>query len=336
MEHWLPLFHEKMSTLFDYIGGCGLSLDHLAEEAARSRLDQISEYFDARKEALDKNSFGAAPYKPLATGAAVPDVRRMERPARCPARTASLAVRPATDCRQQAVRSMAGEVGRSFAAERATPGANVFDAVRLHIDDLRNSGKRVVIAAWTEGAASRLETILKDHGVAPIAAATSWAEVQSRPGDVVSTVVLGLEHGFETADIAVIAEQDILGDRLVRRAKKSRRAGDFIAELSSVSVGDLVVHVDHGIGRFEGLRTILVQNAPHDCLFLQYAAGDRLFLPVENIELLSRYGSDVAGVELDRLGSGSWQARKARMKERVREIADALIRTAAARAAQGR
>ncbi|MGH6875237.1 MAG: DEAD/DEAH box helicase, partial [Aestuariivirgaceae bacterium] len=124
---------------------------------------------------------------------------------------------------------------------------------------------------------------------------------------------------------------DILGDRLVRRVKKTKRASDFISELASVSPGDLIVHIDHGIGRFEGLRTIDVQGAPHDCLFLLYAGGDRLFLPVENIELLSRYGSEETGVELDRLGGVAWQARKARLKQRVKEMADELIRTAAAR-----
>ncbi|MDP4823121.1 MAG: transcription-repair coupling factor, partial [Aestuariivirgaceae bacterium] len=118
--------------------------------------------------------------------------------------------------------------------------------------------------------------------------------------------------GFETPDIAIIAEQDILGDRLVRRGRKAKKAADFLTELSSLDPGDLVVHVDHGIGRFEGLKTIEVQGAPHDCLFLTYAGGDRLFIPVENIELLSRYGSEVAGVQLDKLGGGAWQARKAK------------------------
>ena len=151
--------------------------------------------------------------------------------------------------------------------------------------------------------------------------------------DVVCLVVLGLESGFETEDFAIIAEQDILGDRLVRRARRHRKATDFIAELQSLTPGDLVVHVEHGIGRFEGLKVIDVQGAPHDCLYLSYAGGDRLFLPVENIELISRFGSDEAGVQLDRLGSGAWQARKAKLKERVREIADELIKTAAARAA---
>ena len=101
--------------------------------------------------------------------------------------------------------------------------------------------------------------------------------------------------------------------------------------MTSLSAGDLVVHVDHGIGRFVGLRAIEAAGAPHDCLEIHYAGGDKLFLPVENIELLSRYGSEETGVELDRLGGGAWQARKARMKSRIREIANELIKIAAER-----
>ena len=80
-----------------------------------------------------------------------------------------------------------------------------------------------------------------------------------------------------------------------------------------------------------GCATIEAAGAPHDCLELHYAGGDKLFLPVENIELLSRYGSEEAGVELDRLGGVAWQARKARMKKRIREIAGELIKIAAER-----
>jgi transcription-repair coupling factor (superfamily II helicase) len=117
----------------------------------------------------------------------------------------------------------------------------------------------------------------------------------------------------------------------VRKARKNKKAADFLSELSALSPGDLVVHVDHGIGRFEGLKTIEVQGAPHDCLLLIYAGNDRLFLPVENIELLTRYGAEDNGTQLDRLGGGAWQAKKARLKERIREIAEDLIKTAAAR-----
>jgi transcription-repair coupling factor (superfamily II helicase) len=330
MEHWLPLFYDRLETLFDYIGESVVSLDHLADEAVPSRLEQIGEYYRARQEALESGSYGTVPYKPLPPDSLyldAPEWRELlnQRPV--------LALTPfdLPGSSDRAAEAVDGLPGRNFAPERSAPGTNVYEAVKAHIDVLRHAGKRVAIAAWTDGAAERLQTILSDHGLGPIAFAPAWADVMARPRDVVSTIVLGLDSGFETSDLAVIAEQDILGDRLVRRAKKSRRASDFISELASVSPGDLIVHIDHGIGRFEGLRTIDVQGAPHDCLFLLYAGGDRLFLPVENIELLSRYGSEDTGVELDRLGGAAWQARKARLKQRVKEMADELIRTAAAR-----
>ena len=146
-------------------------------------------------------------------------------------------------------------------------------------------------------------------------------------------MVLPVDQGFVTDSLAVICETDILGDRLARPSKR-RRAQNFLAEASSLSPGDLVVHVDHGIGRYEGLTTVEVDQAPHDCLEIQYGGEAKLYLPVENIDLLTRYGSESEGVQLDRLGGAAWQARKARAKERLREMAEGLIKIAAARAAK--
>ena len=113
------------------------------------------------------------------------------------------------------------------------------------------------------------------------------------------------------------------------RKSRQRRSQNFLSEASSLAPGDLVTHIEHGVGRYLGLKAIEALGAPHDCLELQYDGG-KLFLPVENIELLTRYGSD-EGAQLDRLGGAGWQQRKARMKERVRAIAAELIRIAAAR-----
>ena len=191
--------------------------------------------------------------------------------------------------------------------------------------------KRVVIALWSDGSRDRMSHVFADHGLANLTPVTSWPEALRLPKPQVALAVVGLESGFETADAAVISEQDILGDRLVRQRRATRRADNFIAEATSLAAGDLVVHVDHGIGRFIGLRAIEAAGAPHDCLEIHYAGGDKLFLPVENIELLSRYGIEETGVDLDRLGSGGWQTRKARMKSRIREIANELIKIAAER-----
>ncbi len=115
------------------------------------------------------------------------------------------------------------------------------------------------------------------------------------------------------------------------RRTRPKHGSDALTELSSLSVGDLVVHADHGIGRFVGLTTIEAAGEPHDCLEIHYQGGDKLYLPVENIELLTRFGSEEAGVQLDRLGGVAWQSRKAKLKQRIRDIAEKLIKVAALR-----
>jgi transcription-repair coupling factor (superfamily II helicase) len=188
----------------------------------------------------------------------------------------------------------------------------------------------VVIASYSEGARERLGTLLADHGLTGAREAKSWREV--KPG--VNLMVWGLEQGFEGRfgkdAVTVISEQDVLGDRLIRRARKSRRAENFLTEHHSLTPGDLVVHLEHGVGRYLGLETITAAGAPHECIALEYHGGAKLYLPVENIELLSRYGQEIG--DLDRLGGGAWQAKKAKLKQRIRDMADKLIRVAAERA----
>src|SRR5690606_25526018 len=120
---------------------------------------------------------------------------------------------------------------------------NVFDALREHIDELVKERRRVFIACWTEGSADRMRAVLDEHGIDDVAHFERWTDAVAARGGV-STVLLGLETGFVTANAAFISEQDILGDRLVRRGRR-KRAENFLTEASSLLVGDLVVHVDH-------------------------------------------------------------------------------------------
>jgi transcription-repair coupling factor (superfamily II helicase) len=227
--------------------------------------------------------------------------------------------------------ALSARKGRSFTAERADETANVFDAAVSHVQALHAANKRVVLAGWSEGSAERLGTVLADHKLKAQKPVGSLAAVKNLQPNEVGLAVLPLEAGFELPDLAVLAEQDILGERLSSGRKTTKRAKDFIAELSSISLNDVVVHVNHGIGRFMGLKTVTALGAPHDCLELHYHNGDKLFLPVENIELLSRYGGEDTVVQLDRLGGGAWQARKAKLKKRIRDMARQLIKIAAAR-----
>src|SRR6476469_1213290 len=179
----------------------------------------------------------------------------------------------------------AARQGRNFTPERADTSINVFEAVVAHVLALQAQRKKVVIALWSEGSRDRMASMLRDHKLSHLTSVNTWRTVQATPRNEAMLAVLGMESGFETDDVAVISEQDILGDRLVRPRKSSRKLDSFISEVTSLSTGDLVVHVEHGIGRFVGLQTIEVGGAPHDCFELHYAAETKLFLPVENIEL---------------------------------------------------
>ncbi len=328
-EHWLPLFYEKTETLFDFIGDGLIFLDHLADEAAAERLDAIRDHYDARAEDAEtrrpKNSeFSAPAYQPLTPDALyLSDEDWSGHLAPANLRPLSpFAPQPNERCYH-----FGAKIGRNFAAERAGDKVNVFDATVAHIK--AHADQKVVVACWTAGSADRLRTVLSDRGVGDIAHAESFKTL----GAGVSTAVLGLEQGFETDDALFLSEQDILGDRLVRRTRR-KRAENFLTEASGLSIGDLVVHVDHGVARYDGLKTLEVQGAPHDCLHLAYHGGDKLFLPVENIDLLSRFGPEDANQQLDKLGGAAWQGRKAKMRARIKMLAEQLIKIAAQRAMQ--
>jgi transcription-repair coupling factor (superfamily II helicase) len=327
MEHWLPLFQEKMDTLFDYLGDAAVAIEPQGEDAARERFKQIADYYEARREALDHPAGGAI-YKPLPPNRLylTEDEWQKLLAEGSLARFTAFAVPEDANVFDAGARQ-----GRNFAPERNDSAVNVFEAVVAHVHALQASRKKVVIALWSEGSRDRMASMLADHKLANVTSVNAWRTVQATPRNETMLAVLGMESGFETNDVAVISEQDILGDRLVRPRKASRKLDNFISEVTSLATGDIVVHVEHGIGRFVGLQTLEVSGAPHDCLELHYAAETKLFLPVENIELLSRYGSDQTEVELDRLGGTGWQARKAKLKKRIREIAGELIKIAAER-----
>jgi transcription-repair coupling factor (superfamily II helicase) len=325
MEHWLPLFEERLTTLFDHLGDADLILrDAGVDQALAARRESIDDYFANRQRTM---SGEAGSYRPLEPNALYLSAQEWE---------AAIADRPIHLASQfpepESARtvSFGVEPARDFAPER-TRQENVYEAVADHVGKLRKAGKKVVLASYTAGARERLGGLLSDHGLKAQKLVDSWQEALGSKTRL-ALMVLPLDHGFTGPEVAVLTEQDMLGDRLVRRRRKRKAAAAFLEELATLSPGDLVVHADHGIGRYEGLTSIPVAKAPHDCVALEYAGGDKLYVPVENIELLTRYGSESEGVALDRLGGEGWQRRKSRMKERIREIAGELIKTAAIRA----
>ena len=330
-EHWLPLFHERLETIFDHVPGAVVTLDHQAQEAVAARLEQVGEAHDARAEFAKRKDQDGPAYRPLLPDRlylAAAEWRKILS-ARATCSLAPFAAPPEAADTVDA----GGRFGPGFAQARVQgqAGGNVFEAVRDHLRRERASGRGVLVAAYSTGSRDRLQTLLAEHDCTETTTVSSFRELAGLPRGRIGLAVLGLEQGVVAGDLAIVSEQDILGDRLIRSTKRRVRAENFIAEASNLAEGDLVVHVDHGVGRFEGLVTIVAGGAPHDCLKLAYADNDRLFVPVENIDMLSRYGSEEGGGALDKLGGVGWQQRKARVKKRIAEIATELVRIAAQR-----
>ncbi|MFV0513072.1 MAG: transcription-repair coupling factor [Jhaorihella sp.] len=322
-EHWLPLFHETLETLFDYLPGATVTLDHQVTPARLARWDSIADQYETRQIAMEHKGRMDTVYKPAPPGLLYLDDAAWQAQL---ADRRVLQFHPLPQASGPGVIDAGGRMGRDFAPERQQENISLFGALKDHIQAKMAKGP-VVVASYSKGARERLSGLIEDEGLAETIAISDGARI-GRAG--LHLAVWALEHGFETPDLTVIAEQDVLGDRLIRAPRRRRKAENFLTEAQSLSPGDLVVHVDHGVGRYQGLEVIAAAGAAHECLSLEYAEGARLYLPVENIELLSRYGHE-DGL-LDRLGGGAWQARKARLKERIRETADRLIRVAAERA----
>ncbi|MGI3171470.1 transcription-repair coupling factor [Pseudooceanicola sp. C21-150M6] len=328
VEHWLPFFHDRLETLFDYLPQASVMLDDQVTAARLARWETVADQYETRRLALQNRDRMDSVYKPVPPALLFMDDAAWDA-AVSPLRVVQMSPLPRAS--GPGVVDAGGRVGRNFSPERQLENVSLFSALKDHVQEKLQVGP-VVIASYSEGARERLEGLIEDEG---LVGAVSIRDARGIGKHGVHLAVWPLEAGFEgpwqsDRRLTVISEQDVLGDRLVRGARKKRRAENFLTETQSLSPGDLVVHVDHGIGRYHGLEVITAAGAAHECLMLEYAEDARLYLPVENIELLSKYGHD-EGL-LDKLGGGAWQAKKARLKERIREMADRLIRVAAERA----
>jgi len=326
MEHWLPLFEDKLATLFDHLSTEDvIVMDGGSAGAIEERLADIADYHRQRSESAGQ---AAGSYRPLPVDALYLTADEVAgRVSGWPIHRTDIFQQPASE----KVVDFGFSGSRDFTPERAR-GANVYEAAAKHLQALGKAKKRPLIAAYSTGSRARLASILGEAG-ADVKLAESWQEALGLSArGTPSAVVLPLESGFANDQLELVTEQDILGDRLVRRKKRRKDADAFLAELSALRRGDLIVHMEHGIGKYVGLEPITVGKSAHDCVRLEYAGGDKLYIPVENIDVLSRYGSSDEAVPLDRLGGEAWQKRRARLKERITAIAGELMQVAAERA----
>ncbi len=324
IENWLPLFHDGLDTIFDYLPDDAiLFVDEGFRRHSRRRWEEIVESYNSRTADLTGWPYaGRQPY-PCRPELLYPDdsdlgemfgrflVRRLHADA-------------ASDIDQSP--DAGGRAGKTFVVERNRRQESLLDALVAHLDELRRT-RRVIVACWSEGSRERLGVMFSDHGL--VSTTITGLEDGSAEAGVVQLAVWSLPRGFVSPDLAVVSEQDIFGERLVHRSRKKTSQLNLLGVATSLRVGELVVHVDHGIGRFVGLESVTVGDATHDCLVLEYRRSDRLYIPTVNLDLISRYGEETA--TLDRLGGVHWQERKLRLRKDLLELAGELLTVAARR-----
>ncbi len=340
MEHWLGLFYPRLFSLLDYLPDAPVIFDHQSDEAIESRLQQIDDFYQARlslfqaaKRAKKKDS--TVPYKPAPLGGLYIPKLALDKALEGRA-VATLSPFGIVEGEEGGVPSAMidchGNRGRDFVSARVTQHeGDLYADVQAAITAQHKQNRRAAIACYSQGSADRMAGLLRTHGISAQTQVPSFDALRKLDTKLVALIILGLEHGFVSPDLAVMTEQDILGDRLVRPARKRRAAKQFQLELGLLNPGDFVVHAEHGIGRYEGLETVTVLGLSHDCVKLIYDGGDKLFVPVENLDLLTRYGGAESGAVLDRLGGLGWQQRKSRVKKRLKDMAEALMKIAADR-----
>jgi transcription-repair coupling factor (superfamily II helicase) len=297
-EHWSPLaFEEPFCTIESYASTQGYNLyaDQYVQETLKDSLDLLFDYYNARVNPY----VGQVSFRPLPPNYFY----------RIGEITSFIILTPFVKPNEK---DYGARLLLDFPKRQGNPDflENVLDYI------IKASQKGAVhLACVSEGTKERIHALLQEHQFS----------------QEISTYIMPMEKGFYAKEFTLIADQDILGEpqRVTKIKKRSHQR--FFQELNEMSVGDLVVHKDHGIGRYLGLESINISERPHDCIILEYDQGTRLYLPVENMELISRYGNETALTQLDKLGSTSWKTKKGKAKKRIELIAHYLIETAAKR-----
>ncbi len=325
-EHWGSMFYNKMDTLIDYLPhNTMLSLDYGAEKNIVQRWESVNEQFESRCADLEEKTLFKVKVKPLSPSSLYINKKEWYE------LTHNMEVLfffPMPVPTSHNTMNVGGTTGRNFSIERQQKADKLFKNLFVHLNKKLEEGL-TLIACYSEGSLERMSCMLSDNGFNNFKKASNFTDLTDFPKSVALSV-LPLETGFESKELNIISEKDILGERLVRPLSKKRKGKNFLRDFSILKISDLVVHVEHGIGKYEGLEKIKTLDVEREYLKIQYSGSDKLLLPVENIELLSRFGQDDA--ELDKLGSSAWQNKKARLKKKIFEMADSLIKLAADRA----
>ncbi len=332
MENYLPFFYPELKSLFAYLPNALICFDYLTVQAKDERIATIQDYYLARKNPISKDSHSYNPVEPELLY--LTEKSYIQEIAKYPNFTLSpFAIEPS----EHNVLLKYSATSNILTTAK-TNQVNVFEYLKDYIETKKeqirkhenNLGLKTIIACLSNGSRDRLDNILKEHNFNTVYV-EDWDTRKIVSGKTIGLVILEIESGFIGQNILLISEQDLFGEKIGSKKARSKQSDRFFLEATHLNEGEYVVHKEHGIGKFEALETLVILGQKHDCLRIIYQNNDKFYLPVENIDAIKRYSSESEEVKLDKLGSLGWQDRKAKMKKRIKDIAFALLKIAAAR-----
>lgn len=325
MEHYLPCFYDHLNDIFDYFSPTSIICDHHFHDNLDKYLKSIDEHYKARKELLVNRFEDEVIYYPLPPKSLWMDHEEID---------SKLVKYNFINLHNYSIDTADGiDLGvkkiDNFNLASQNKQISAFDLFKKYRDENK---KKIVIACNSEGSLLRIQNMLENYNIHSYKL-KDFSDYKNISGKTVGITILSLEHGFSNAEFAVVTEQDLLGERIIRK-KATKSLESLMKDINNLQIGEYIVHQKHGIGLFDGLETINVMDIEHDCIKILYEGNDVLYIPVENLDLLTRYGGAEDQVRLDTLGGASWNNRKAKLKEKLKEIAAELIKTAALRASR--
>jgi transcription-repair coupling factor (superfamily II helicase) len=320
LEHWLPLFHERLHTVFELLPEARVILDPEVEERRDAWFEQVADAYEHRS-AIARASRPAHPgqLQPLPPDRLYLDSEQW---------ADGLRGRPILALRENGADAI--DLGAAPVPRFADAG-DPSRTLAQYIEAQRQAGNRVILAAADDAELRRLATVVERRLGAGAERLARWEDASALKPGAIAIAALDLAEGFAVPGWAVIAAPDVLpgAARLVASLGKAK-AEVFASD--ALRVGDLVVHAQHGIGQVRGLEVLERDGAAHECLSLAYAGDQKLLVPAEEIGQLWRYGSADAGIALDRLSGDVWASRRSQVDAEVEETARALVQLADERA----
>ena len=324
IEYYLPLFFQQTTTLFDYLPEQSIIVNFTDLEAVT---DQFIKDTELRYEQYRHNV--ARPILP---------------PADLFLRTDELFSHlknyPRIISQSFEFQDKAGVY--NFASEKPplltinTQKENVLDTLQQYIRSASENNRRILFCSETAGRRETLLELFKPYKIYP-KNITSWSNFLDSD-TALGICIAPLDEGMQLDNIALISESQLYGQQVMQRRRRKAKSQDrdaIINSLAELQIGAPVVHEDNGVGRYLGLETITLEDETTEFLALEYAGGDKLFVPVASLHLISRYtGSNPDTAPLHKLGSGQWEKAKRRAREKIRDVAAELLEIYAQREAQ--